>query len=514
MNRSYLPLLAMIVLGCTDYELHGNDGSYGPMDPQIKVSPETVHFGSLGRDEMAIETFTVENIGGGDLDVEYMSIANGVEGFTILSTETSFMLAPSATKEIDVQFTPFGADEQWAEVIVASNDEQTPKASVELVGEGVVPDLEIDPDPYDFGTTYVGCPGEGLIDLVNVGYDTLIIDGISLDGGSTFDLDSSGVSLPVTLEPGEHETVTVFFEPGDDQTHESSLTVTHDAPGGVDIGEQYGNGAYAGEYSDLWEISGDPPVDLMFFVDQSGSMDDDQTSLGNNFSSFISQLSSYTSDWQVTVVNDDDGCTNSGVLTASTNNYQNTFASAVRQGGGWYTEAGLYVTAAGVENTDPGECNNSFMREDALLHIVMVSDEPEQSPASWSSYVNAVIAKKGSSANVRFSAIAGDYPGGCGTADAGTGYYEAVSATGGVFLSICSNWASNMEALADASVQLTDFELSHTAVEDSIVVYVDGTQRNNGWTYDGVNNAVVFSANIPEEGETVQIDYAAAANCD
>ena len=71
-----------------------------------------------------------------------------------------------------------------------------------------------------------------------------------------------------------------------------------------------------------------------------------------------------------------------------------------------------------------------------------------------------------------------------------------------------------MEALADASVQLTDFELSHTAVEDSIEVYVDGTQRNNGWSFDATNNSVVFSANIPEEGESVQIDYAAAANCD
>ena len=33
------------------------------------------------------------------------------------------------------------------------------------------------------------------------------------------------------------------------------------------------------------------------------------------------------------------------------------------------------VTSEAIENTDPGECNHGFMRPDAMLHIIMVSDE-------------------------------------------------------------------------------------------------------------------------------------------
>ena len=54
------------------------------------------------------------------------------------------------------------------------------------------------------------------------------------------------------------------------------------------------------------------PSDIIFAVDQSCSMDDDAANLASNFSSFIGQLSNYSNDWQIMVVNDDNGCTNLG----------------------------------------------------------------------------------------------------------------------------------------------------------------------------------------------------------
>ena len=54
----------------------------------------------------------------------------------------------------------------------------------------------------------------------------------------------------------------------------------------------------------------------------------------------------------------------------------------------------LTLAANGVEATDPGECNYGFMRSNAMLHIIMVSDEFEQSPYSWDTYVNQIISKK------------------------------------------------------------------------------------------------------------------------
>ena len=186
------------------------------------------------------------------------------------------------------------------------------------------------------------------------------------------------------------------------------------------------------------------------------SMEDDQASLAAQFSTFIQELDTYSTDWQIIVANQDNGCNQTGgVLRPTDSDYVTRFQSAVSAGGGWWTEAGLTITSQAVEMTDPGECNSGFLRSDAMLHIIMVSDESEQSTSSWNWYADKVVAKKGSSANVKFSAIAGDWPGGCATADPGEGYHQAVSATGGVFLSICSDWAipSNMSMLAAASVQ-------------------------------------------------------------
>ncbi len=68
-----------------------------------------------------------------------------------------------------------------------------------------------------------------------------------------------------------------------------------------------------------------------------------------------------------------------------------------------------------------------------------VSDEPEQSVNPYTYYVSLFQGMKADPDDVVIHAVAGDYPGGCGSASAGTGYYEATVATGGVFLSICAS---------------------------------------------------------------------------
>ncbi len=518
MHRACLIIpFSLLLLGCpSDVEFHEREGVGGGHGPQISVTPEILDFGALGRDETTTATFTVSNVGEGDLEVDGIEISGTSTSFSILTPEEdlSFVLPPSAEEDIEVAFTPLGANEQYAQAVISSNDEDSALVAVDLYGEGLVPDLEIDPNPYDFGDTYIGCPHVGEVDLINVGYDELTIDTITMSGSAeSFSL-TSIPTLPLTLLPEEWTTVSVEFNPDADIEYSSVLQVTHDAPGGTDRGTASGLGIYAGDYTDTWEIPSDPPVDLLFSVDQSGSMDDDQASLGNNFANFISQLSNYTTDWRIIVANNDNGCNQGGILTSTTSGYINTFQTQVSAGGGWYTESLLTVAQSAIEATDSGECNQNFMRSDALLHIILVSDEPEQSSGSWSTYVTNIQNKKGSVANVKISAIAGDYPGGCGSAMAGTGYYEAVNATGGEFLSICSNWASMVETLADASIELSEYELSHTADPDTIVVRVNGSEVTSGWHYEESNNSVLFTNGIPEEGDTVRITYSAFANCD
>ncbi len=514
----FLPLV-IFAFGCkSDHGFHDNNGANGGSGPQISVDPEIVEFGALGRDETVADIFTVTNVGEGELEISGITIEGTSSSFAILTPEDEleFSLPATASMDIEVAFTPVGANEQHAQAIIVSNDEDTPELAVDLYGEGLIPDLEIDPSPYDFGDSYIGCAHSGEVDLINVGYDDLTIDTIDLSGGSGAFTLTAAPGLPLTLAPNEWTTVSLEFLPDAEADSNAILQVTHDAPGGQDRGDVEGRGIYAGDYTDTWEIPYDPPVDLFFSVDQSGSMSDDISRLANNFSTFINQLSYYTSDWRIMIANADSGCNHhGGYMTVASPNYVSQFSNAIQTGGGgWYTESLLTITSLAVDQTDSGECNQGFMRTDALLHIIMVSDEPEQSSGSWSTYVSQIQAKKGSTSNVKLSAVAGDYPGGCGSAAAGTGYYEAVQATGGEFLSICSDWSAMVEDLADASVQLSEYELSHTADADTITVRVNGTQDSSSWYFNPDSNSVIFTTAIPEGGDTVRITYSALANCD
>ncbi|MFT5684250.1 MAG: hypothetical protein ACI8RZ_005191 [Myxococcota bacterium] len=520
MTRS-LALITALVIGCAnDQAFHETTDAGAGDGAMIEVTPMTLNFGVVS-DEAVIQTFLVKSIGNTDLEVSGIEISGQAAGsYTILSDEASFMLPTGTEKEIEVIFEPIGANVQAAQAIVSSNDELQPKVPVTLTGEGAIPELDISPDPLDFGNTYVGCSKDNWVTLTNVGTDDLVIESIDHTGGEF--LMSNTITLPLSLAPGESESVFMEFYPELEGEVDAELIVVSNEPLGTRIATQTGEGKYAAEYEDYWEHPANSPSDIIFAIDKSCSMDDNQTALANNFSTFITQLSTYSNDWQVMVINDDaNGCNTTGILTASTPNYVNTFQSAVNNPGkNSYTEKLLTPAASAVELTDGGECNAGFMRSNALLHIILVSDEPEQSSGNWSNYVNQIIAKKGDAANVRISSIVGDVPAGCNSggqsATPGTGYYEATNYTGGVFLSICSNWASssNLELLAEASVIQNTYALDNEAIEETVVVVVNNTEQSNGWYYDEASNSVIFETNVPEEGDSVTITYAAPATCD
>ena len=519
MSRTVLAVgtLCISLVACSDQGIHSLGDGDGAGGPQIAVDPEIVDFGEASRGEFKTDVFTITNVGDGDLHVDDIVLADEEAGFSILSETLDFYLPAGASQEIEVDWTPFGVS-QKNNVFVTSDDPDVEKATVELLGAGLVPELQIDPDPYDLGNTYVGCARDGQIDLTNVGTDVLDVEYIDVFNDGYFDIENP-TALPATLAPGDSIPLYVTFDPAEDIAYDGEIVVTSTEPKGTRTGVQTGAGLYTAEYKEKWDVPFNPPSDIMFLVDQSCSMDDDQARLASNFEFFADSLNDYTTDWQIIVVNDDDGCTNSGILVPGGSSWKERFESSVKKGGGSYTESLLTPAAYATGKSGSGQCNAGFMRDGALLHIIAVSDEPEQSAYtsgySWSSLVDMMVANKGSASLVKVSAIVGDYPSGCSSADPGTGYYEAANYTGGEFLSICaSSWAGYMAALAEASISQDTYELKATPVEHTIWVSVNDIERTTGWYYDSTGNSVVFTESIPEGGDTVKVAYAGLANCD
>ena len=327
-------------------------------------------------------------------------------------------------------------------------------------------------------------------------------------------------AFPLTLLPEESFSFAIDFIPGLEGQYTDALEVTSNDPDGMQSVDFSGIGQYMATYQQQWANPIDPPSDILFVVDRSGSMDTYTNQLAANFQTFINELSNYAADWQVMVVTDDNACSNySGILSPYVSSYQNLFTAGVsnggNSGGNGLTEKLVEMARNAIENTDPGECNAGFLRNNSLLHIIMVTDEWEQSSYQITDMINDIIAKKGGNPdNVKMTAIYNPND------DSGLRYQNAVNMTGGLLFDITNsstnNWASpaNLQLLAEASVIPDRYDLDQAAVESTIEVYINGYLVQGNWHYDEVGQAVVFDANPPGEGDSIEIVYAALAECE
>ena len=515
--------MGALLAACSDNQLHSmRDDAQGDA-AGIEVTPARIDFGAVTDTEgVAVQAITVASVGGSDLLIEDISISGkDAARFRLVDEATSFLLPAGASMTMDVAFEPSDSLDAVGQVVVTSDDPVRPVLPVDLHGADAIPLLAIEPDPADFGGVEVGCESTRPIDLVSVGDEPVTVESIAAlgDGYSL----SYGFSLPQTLAPGESLSVDLTFAPPDERDFPGTLEVVSDDHFGTRSGQQFGAGLFGIVHEESWTLE-DRTADILFYVDHSGSMADNAAALADNFGVFIGQLNDHSSDWRIVVADNETGCNLTGILAPTMSDYVARFENAVTEmGQGIYDEQGLTVASLAVDATDPGECNEGFLRPDALLHVILVSDEPEQSSATWDTYVDRLIAKKGDASLVRVSAIAGTAadaeayladPDAC-RATEGTGYAEAVAGTGGTFLSICSDWAASMGSLADETLSQETFPLLELdAVPTSIEVSVDG-QPASGWSFDATTNSVVFeTASAPMQGSTIVVDYATYAVCE
>ncbi|GDX79274.1 hypothetical protein LBMAG42_10850 [Deltaproteobacteria bacterium] len=498
----------LLLASCSDSNL-ARDGGADGFVPILQLDPMIADFGAIAETETAIRTITATNIGDASLTIESFTI-DGSAAFTLL-TELPDSLGPNESATVDIAFTPT-SQKLTADLIVTSNAVASPVVTTNLRGEGLYPALRVSPKPYDMGSVPPGCERDGQVELVNVGTTTLTIESAILVGSGFTTPEPP--AFPFSLEPDESTALGIQFTSTDFADHEAMLYVSSNDPAGVTIA---GVSAYVEEPPDEAEdhlVQGTGPwdkTDVLVYVDQSGSMDDDQARLASNFSTFIYNLEATLTDWQLIVANDDDGCRNTDILSPYVADAATQFSTGVTRGGGNWTEAGLTVANNALEETFGG-CNAGFVRDDSKTMVLLVSDEPEQSRQGWST-VTAQILDSAPTATI--VAIVGPAPNGCSTANLGSGYIEAATLTGGDVFSICeSDWTEYFaEIVAIATEPPVDrLPLSWVPSLTTLEVTLDGDVWTE-WTYNAADNSVLFNANaIPEGGQRVEATYLVAVD--
>ena len=156
---------------------------------------------------------------------------------------------------------------------------------------------------------------------------------------------------------------------------------------------------------------------------------------------------------------------------------------------------------------------STWMRSDAALLVVFVSDEEEQSNAHFidvSGFVTWYGAQRGgavflsSIVNHEAAETMCDWP--PMARDIGYRYMEATDHFGGTIIDICAeDWSAGVAAAASSVEPHEMWRLTHIPVESSIRVFINGAV-NTDWTYSASDNTVYFTI-IPFGGSLVEIGY-------
>lgn len=503
--------------------------------PEISVSPVNLDFGKvMVNGASAAEKIKISNIGTGQLDIFSIALKGGLPfSWTPLGKNT---IDPGFSVNLDVAYTPPAYAPNSDELSILSNDPQNTSVLIPLNGWGSAPQLEIYPDPYDFGAEYLGCDIEKTIDIKNVGDMDLEVTNIEFFTSfpSHFSVDYDLVTngqFPWTISASSQCSVYIEYLPMNIAVDSAFLKVHSDDPqSAVTLSDQYGSGIYYSSVMDTFTQSNVLMSDILFVIDNSCSMGSWQTHVATNFDSFITVFENSGVDYHIATITTDNPTFVGNIIDSNTIDPILEFNIQAQVGTyGSGMERGLDMAYESLQPGGDAAPGSVFERADAKMSLIFVSDEPDYSyelatALDYSTYFKGV---KSNSSKIVAHAVCGDCPGNCTMAyTTSTGatyskwascnmdYIDVVSDMGGTQLSLCdADWGLKMETLAKHSIVKSSFELSDIPIQKTIDVLVDGILTGN-WTFDPLINSVIFDpGSIPAAGSLVDINYYILGGC-
>lgn len=261
-------------------------------------------------------------------------------------------------------------------------------------------------------------------------------------------------------------------------------------------------------------------LDIVWIIDNSGSMADEQDALGANFSAFIDEFITKDVDFKMAITTTDVSSstkkgrmvTGSDVKLTSVKARQNEglfkddFRNLVRVGiSGSGDEKGLEASE-GFMN----KYASSFLRPDAYLAVVVLTDEEDQSAKEVKFYTDYLKTFKQEVGLVKVYTIAdiNKTNSGKGITTGADRYIKASEETAGVVANIRDDFHSSLSAMGDSIINLLDsFALANDPVAGTLRVYVNGVETTD-YTFDAASRSIKFNSNrLPPVGAEIRVFY-------
>ncbi|MHB8875403.1 MAG: choice-of-anchor D domain-containing protein [Myxococcaceae bacterium] len=511
-----------------------------------QVTPAALNFGLVAPPSSRDLAFTVQNLGlsAGEtcllsgLDVvagssASFSIVGGAVASKELQPGESYPVTVRASPQGPVPVTPVNAA---GSVQFFMSSPTVPQRSVSLQALIGASCLTIAPDRLDFGTVKSACySATRTIKLYNSCSSSVSVTGITLQAPAEFSLVSIP-ALPSTLAAGGVPlTLSARYKPIDLGADQGAIAVNVTQLGQpvTYLISLQARGDLLGSNTEVIAFAAQPKADVLLVIDDSCSMGTHQVALGNNFASFIQYAVAAGVGYQlgVTTTDNEPGGPQGRLqgtpklLTPTTPNVEALFTQKVNVGiNGSGSEQCAAPALAALTAPLITSDNQGFLRPDASLGVLAITDAVDQSMLPWSFYLDALSTVR--DANLFSYSVIGPFnpspPITCAYDSVPDDGFHAflTGATTGAKGEICTtDWAKSLEQLGKTAFGFrTNFFLKSTpdlTGGRTITVKINGVVLdpidNRGttvWTYDPVANLLHFEPMfVPEPGQTLSIEY-------
>lgn len=285
-------------------------------------------------------------------------------------------------------------------------------------------------------------------------------------------------------------------------------------------------------------------VDILWVIDNSGSMDTKQANLATGFDSFAQLFVNKGFDFHMAIVSTDTYATNHApiagqaglfqgapsVITNATPSFSNTFKANVQLGRNGNSDAkALDAIELSLSPALLNGANAGFLRADAHLAVIILSDSDDyNSTATETSVRNFLdgikpdkfdVISRTYKKNYTISGVIVDQTNPANTTcpapfDDGVKLRSIALATNGSVASICeANFGPGLTQISQKIAEaITEIKLGQEPDVSTISVFFNGVavakDNVNGWSYSATGNKILFHGSaIPTDNTSISIGY-------
>lgn len=495
------------------------EGGFADRVCEMDVDPSSLNFGAVVPGFQRDRRVTLTNRGTEDCRLTAGTFRAPLDAAVARLGPDPFptTLAPGTRLNLEFRYAPSAEAEMKALFTIRTDEPVFPVRNISLLGTGAgYLDLFTEPRVVDFGEVRPICPPETeTVNIVNAGSGSVVVTGIALTS-STTELGLNAPPTPFSLGAGTQRAFSVSYDPNALGADVGLVEVgVQDLPFPLVVPIQ-GEGSATPRQTDRFEQAIRREVDVLFVIDDSCSMRDEQAAIAQNFRGFIQAATQRSVDFQIgvttTTILGAGGRLRGPPLTANTPNLERSFQQQVAVGtGGSGLEQGLEAMALAIRLADRGvPPNRDLFRPSTAKAFILISDEDDSSLAPPLTY-SADLRQR--YPNLAVAVISGQATG-CrsqnGSATRAPRYEAFLSQIpNALSVPICSGFVQ-LEDVGRVAFGLTaNFQLSRRPdLAEPIVVTVNGVPQTQGadFTFDPVNRSVVFTS-PPPEGSTIEATY-------